>query len=109
MNSSERKELEADHEAIPRLIMHAAIMVKSSEIGSDGRTAYERSRGTPCRKELPMFGQCVFYRLLDRTGGRANKLGRRLGTNEMYIGTATGVVRGAAIKRKRAELPLMDP
>ena len=85
-------------------------MVSLCEMGSDGRTAYERSRGKPCRKELPIFCECVFYPPLDRTRGRANKLeakiihgmylGLRFGINEMYIGTVTGLVRGAAIKRK---------
>ena len=85
-------------------------MVTLSAIGSDGRTAHERSRGEPYWKELPIFGDCVFYLPLGRARGIANKLeskllkgvylGLRLGTNEMYIGTVTGVVRAAAIKRK---------
>ena len=85
-------------------------MVSPVDIGSDGRTEYGRSRDKPHRKELPIFGECVFFLSMDRTGGRANKLeakflngvylALRLGTNELYIGTATGVARAAAMKRK---------
>ena len=65
---------------VPWLIVHAGVIVSLFEIGSDRRTAYERSR-------------------LHRTRGRANKLEAkffsgvylelRLGTNEMYISSAT--------------------
>ena len=47
------KELGGDYVVIPCLIMRAAVMVSWSEICSDGRQPYERSRGTPYRKELP--------------------------------------------------------
>ena len=40
---------------------------------TSSRTAYERSRDKPYRKELPILGECVFYLPLDRTRGRANK------------------------------------
>ena len=90
------KELEADQVVVPWLIMLAAVMVSLFEIGSDWRTAYERSRDKPHPKELPMFGACVFYFPLDRARGKLEAkffdgvyLGLRLGTNEMYIGIAT--------------------
>ena len=59
LEQSYSKESEADHVAIPWLIMQAAVMVSLFEIGSDGSTAYERSRGKPCREGLLIFGECV--------------------------------------------------
>ena len=98
----EQLELETDHVVVPWLVMHAVLMVTLFVIGSDGRTAYERFRGKPYLKESLIFEECVFHFPLDRTRGRANELeakflngvylGLRLGTTEMYIGTATGVL-----------------
>ena len=51
--------LGAGHAVVQWLIMHAAVMVSLFEIGSDGRTAYERTRGKRYRQELPIFGECV--------------------------------------------------
>ena len=48
--------------------MHTAVMVSLFDLGSDGRTAYERSRGKPSQKELPMFGECVCVIRLRWTG-----------------------------------------
>ena len=77
--------------------MNAAVMVSLFEISSDGRTAHERTRGKKYRRELPIFGECVFYLPMDRARGRLNKLeakwlsgvylGLKLSTNELYIGT----------------------
>ena len=53
------KELEAENVVIQWLIIHAAVMVSLFEVGCDGRTAYERSRGKKNRRELPIFGECV--------------------------------------------------
>ena len=41
------------------VIMHVAVMVSLFEIGSDGRPAYERSRGKPYGKMLRTFGECA--------------------------------------------------
>ena len=45
LEKSYDKEITADSVVIQWLIMHAAVMVSLFEIGSDGRTAYERTRG----------------------------------------------------------------
>ncbi len=66
--------LEAGHVGVPWLILHSAVMVSLFEVGSDGRTAYERTRGKRYRQELPIFGKCVYYLPLDRARGKANKL-----------------------------------
>ena len=83
------------------------------EVGSDGMTAYERIRGKKYRRELPIFGERIYYLPMDRNRGRANKLsekwllgvylGLKLGSNEVCIGTPTGVVRAAAVKRRASD------
>ena len=53
--------------------MYAAVMVLLFAIGSGG----QRTRDPVAkkyRKESTIFGECVFYFLVDRTRGRANKL-----------------------------------
>ena len=59
LEPSYSKELEADDVLVLWLIMHAAGMVSLFELGSDGRTAYERSQGKPYRNEFAIFGECV--------------------------------------------------
>ena len=59
---------------------------------------------------IPYFQFCFPW---DRARGRANNLGAkflngvflglRLGTNEVHIGTATGVVRAETIKRETVQ------
>ena len=67
-------ELAGDHVATPWLIQCSGLAVSLFEIGSDGRAAYERVRGMRFRRELPPFGETVFYLPTDRKRGRANKL-----------------------------------
>lgn len=90
--------------------MRVAMMVYLLERGSDGRTAYERSRGNKYHEEFPFFGWFAHNLPLDRARGRANKLepkllnvvflGSKFGANELVIATKQGVVRAAAVKPK---------
>ena len=98
LNNKYSKELEAGHV----VITCAGVMVSVFEIGSDEED---------CVLEI-LEKEWFFYFPLDRTQGGANVLeakflsgvylGLRLGTNEMHIATATGVVSVPAIKRKTA-------
>ena len=103
-------ELAADHASLPWLIQYSGLLVSLFEVGADGRTAYERTRGKKFRRELPPFGEVVFYLPLDRQKGHLNKLqakwlvgvylGLRLDTGELYIGLEQGVVRARAVRRR---------
>ena len=60
-----------------------------------------------CTGKSYPFSVCVFHHSLDRARRRANNLETRI--HVMHIGTATGVVRAAAIKLKtEPELFLWD-
>ena len=91
------------------LIRWSAMLLSRCQVGKDGKTGYERRRGRACTTPLASFGESVWYRLMDKNKGR-NKfdvkweegvwLGHARDTNEMLIGTPTGVVRTYACKRK---------
>ena len=82
------------------------------QVGSDGRTAYERTRGNKCKRQLPPFGERVFYLPTDRRRGRKNKfeakwfsgvyIGLQVDSGELYIMTKSGVVRARAVKTTTA-------
>ena len=63
------KDIGAGHAVVPWLSMHAAALVSIYEVGSDGRATSERSRGKKCRRELRIFGECVYYLPLGRAMG----------------------------------------
>ena len=50
-----------DHPSLPWLIKHAAMAINLGQRAADGKTAYERLRGRPYRKELPAFGERVHW------------------------------------------------
>ena len=77
-------------------------------VGRDGRTAFERRRGRPCRTPIACFGELVHYKELHadakkdkfETDWRAGIwLGLAQETNETYVGTSMGIVKAYAIKR----------
>ena len=74
----------------------------------DGKTEFEKRRGRRCAIPLTSFGETFWYKQIDRGKGR-NKfdikwhkgvwLGHARDTNEMYLGTAEGVVKSYVCKR----------
>ena len=102
--------LETDHNVLPWLIKYAGVLVTLFCVGSDGRTAYERSRGKPWKRALPKFAETIMYLPHDRNRGHRNKLEPRylgpaiflgvlLGTGEIFVGTKEGTVTAFAFKR----------
>ena len=95
------------------LVRWAAMVISRYLVGKDGRTAYERRRGRPCRLEALPCGEKVWYK--EVWGGKDRKdkfnseweegiwLGHTRSTNEMVMGTKDGVVRAYAIKRQDDE------
>ena len=41
--------------------MYAAMLINICHVGEDGKTAYERRRGKKFKRELPEFGESVWY------------------------------------------------
>ena len=88
------------------LVRWAAMMYTRFMKGSDGRTAYERQKGRRCQIEVVPFGERVMYK---RLGDKKSKLeseyedgiwlGHSRHTNEVLVGTKSGVVRAYAVRR----------
>ena len=84
------------------LVRHAASLITRYQVGSDGRTAYERWKGKQHKKELAEFGECVHFRH-STAAKKPTKLeaqwedGIWLGiadkSDEVYVGTAEGVYK----------------
>ena len=92
------------------LVRWVAMLHSRFRRGPDGKTAYEKQMGRACKVEVVPFGETVMYKRLEESGRKKNKLesswehgvwlGHARGSNESLVGTADGVVRAWAIKRK---------
>ena len=92
------------------MIRWAAMNCSRYLVGNDGRTAYERRRGRPCRIPVAEFAERVWYKQLRENKERKDKfmsewqegiwLGHGRSSNETWIGTREGVVRAYAIRRQ---------
>ena len=103
--------LSLDSDVIPWLVIHAGFVYNRFQIGFDGKTPYQRIRGKTFDKALCEFGECVHYKIPKRLiGPELNKwdnrwevnvfLGIRSISNEMYVGTNTGIIKCRTIRRK---------
>ena len=95
------------------LVRWAAMMYSRYKTGADGKTAYQRQKGKPCRMEVVPYGETVMFKKVKHTGQRKNILdtdceeglwlGHTRTSTEVLIGTAEGVVRAWAVRRTVAE------
>ena len=90
------------------MVDHSAATIDRFQVGSDGKTSYERRRGKKFQKELAEFSECVWYLKAkskstpDIKSRWANGvwLGIREESNEIIIGTSEGVIKTRTIRRK---------
>ena len=102
-------ELPIEHPVWPWLVEYAAFLLTRGEVGKDGKTAYERSRGKEAKIQGFEFGEGVLWKRR-REGGPLGKLtcmwedGVFLGvkgtTGELMVGNKEGVWRTRSIRRK---------
>jgi hypothetical protein len=97
------------------LVRYAAMLYSRYKTGADGKTAYQRQRGKPCRMEVVPFGETVMYNKLKESGQRKNILdsdweeglwlGHARTSNEVLIGTTEGGSKREMVwsKHKRDE------
>ena len=95
-------EVPADHDLLTWLVPYAASMHRWFAVGRDGKTAYERNVGA-------QFGERVWWMPLQPSNRRLDPLDSRFeqgrylgpmdGSNTVFIGTASGVVKARTIKR----------
>jgi hypothetical protein len=101
--------LEVEHRVWPWLVEYAGHLLTRAEVGADGKTAYERSRGTLAKLTGVEFGEGVLWERR-REGGPLGKLtcmwedgiflGVKGSTGEMIVGDEKGVWRTRTIRRK---------
>ena len=101
--------LDAEHVVWPWLVEYAGWVLTRAEVGKDGKTAYERSRGKRARLPGVEFGEGVLWKRR-REGGPLGKLtcmwedgiflGVKGSTGEMIVGDQKGVWRTRTIRRK---------
>ena len=101
--------LEVEHRVWPWLVEYAGHLLTRAEVGADGKTAYERSRGKVAQLTGVEPGEGVLWKRR-REGGPLGKLtcmwedGSFLGvkgsTGEMIVGDEKGVWRTRTIRRK---------
>ena len=101
--------LEVDHAVWPWLVEYAGWLLTRAEVGADGKTAYERSRGKDAKLPGVEFGEGVLWKRR-REGGPLGKLtcmwedgiflGVKGGTGEMIVGDGKGVWRTRTMRRK---------
>ncbi len=65
-------ELDTEHMVWPWLVEYAAYMLTRAEVGADGKTAYERSRGKVAKLAGVEFGEGVMWKRR-REGGRKKR------------------------------------
>jgi len=72
-----QKKIGENHNILPWLVMYAGMLINICSIGEDGKTAYERRRGKSFKRDIPEFGESIWYLKpgsagkdkLDRDGG----------------------------------------
>ena len=83
------------------------------QVGTDGKTGYERLRNRRCEMDICAFGEIVMYKELHPAETQRDKsaldwkqgvyLGGMMRSNESVVGTDQGVIKAFAIKRMSPE------
>jgi hypothetical protein len=81
----ERK-VDPGHPLLVWLPRHAAFLLTRYRVGTDGKTAFERTYGRKWRIPLVRFGESILYRPRANRGGKRNDLAPRVSIG-MYVGT----------------------
>ena len=105
--------LPSNHQVVPWLVLHAGFCHNRYQLGHDGRTPYSRIRGKPFNAPICEFAESIWYKIPKRLiGPDLNKwddkwsvgvfLGVRTSSNEIYVGTGSGIVKCRTIRRRPA-------
>ena len=101
-------EIPVDHPVMLWLVEHAAELLTKHLVGHDGRTAYARLFGKPCRDEAYEFGEQVYFKRkmaglgsLDARWEAGTWLGRGWGTVTHIVAVnANEVIEVRAVMRR---------
>ena len=105
--------ISSDHDIVPWIVEHAAVIVNKGQVGADGKTAYERLKGKPAHLCGLEFGERILCKSNVPARERRNKmdadwkhgvfLGQRALSGEYMVGTPEGVCRPRSIHRRPQE------
>ena len=107
------EELKAEATIVQWMVRWAAMLATRYTVGRDGRTPHERIKGRRCNELVVPFGELVWYKQLKLSTDSTQKLescwhegvwiGQNQRSNEVLIGTTSGVVKAFAVKRRPDE------
>ena len=106
--------IDDDSQLLPWMVDYAGVLETLFQVGGDGLTAWERSRGKPWTQALPEFGESIEYlplvRKVARDFRKENNLmqkykpgiyvGFNVGRDEFCVLTEEGAARARAFKRR---------
>ena len=76
------------------IVQHSGELISKHQVNRDGKTAYEKVWGEPCKDEIVEFGEEVCYRIseidtgsLDARSASGVWLGKRWKSSEHFIST----------------------
>ena len=106
-------EIDPTHPCLVWLARHAAFLLTRFRVGTDGKTAYERTYGRSWRTPLVRYGEHILYRPRANQDGRRNGIAPRVSLG-MYVGTGTrnsdvfvmterGIMKGNSLSRRPPE------
>ena len=106
-------EIDPTHPCLVWLARHAAFLLTRFRVGTDGKTAYERTYGRSWRTPLVRYGEHILYRPRANQDGRRNDIAPRVSLG-MYVGTGTrnsdvfvmterGIMKGNSLSRRPPE------
>ena len=106
-------QIPSTHPILTWLVKHASAILTRYQVGKDGRTAWELTRGKPYRRKMLPFAEMVEYIPTKKSGERMHKLDARTRpgifvgvqdrTDELIIMTETGMTKARTVYRKPAE------
>ena len=97
------------HPIWPWIVEYSSFLLNRFEVGKDGKTAYERTRGKKAKVYGVEFGECVLWKQRPMGGGLGKLaclwqdgvyLGIKGTTGEFIVADAGGIRRTRTIQRK---------
>jgi hypothetical protein len=101
-----------DHPVLTWMVGYSSFLLNRFEVGSDGKTCYERLKGKHAKTNGLEFGEGLFFKMRAKREGIGKLasvwedgiyLGVRAVSGEVIVGTETGVWRTRTVKRKPIE------
>ena len=97
------EQLPPEHRVLPWLVTYSSVLYNRYHLGADGKTAWERTAGKKAHRPLAEFGEKVLFL---KPGPKKSRewefgawLGLRMKSNEVILGTASGIVHASTVRR----------